>query len=136
MSKEELLRNFITKVWNQKRKDLVPQFVAKEYFIRLDPGDPWEGQILDHQIFIERLDFSFNSFPDINFEITYAIENENHVALSWILSGKNLGMIGEIPATKKKIKTNGISIYHFKEQLISGHSQVLDRNSVIKQLGF
>lgn len=42
----------------------------------------WERKKLNHQEFKDRLDFSFNSFPDINFEITSAIEEENHVAIT------------------------------------------------------
>jgi predicted ester cyclase len=72
----------------------------------------------------------------MNFEITSAIEEKNHVALTWILTGTNLGMIGEFPATNKKIETEGITIYHFKNNLINGHTQVFDRKTVAKQLGF
>ena len=136
MTKEEILRTFMTKVWNQQRKDLVEKYVDTQYKIHIDTGDQWEGQTLDHEAFKKRLDFSFNSFPDMNFEITSAIEEENHVAITWILTGTNLGMIGNLEPTNKKIKTDGMTIYHFNGNLISGHSQVFDRNKVAKQLGF
>ena len=136
MPKEEILRDFMEKVWNQQRKDLVEKFVTESYQIHLDTGDDWEGKVLNYEEFKRRLDFSFNSFPDINFEITSAIEEENHVAINWILTGTNLGTIRDLPPTRKKIKTNGITIYHFKGDLISGHTQVFDRNLVAKQLGF
>ncbi len=136
MNKENILREFMTEVWNNQRKDLVNKFVAKEYQIYLDTGDNWEGKTLDHEAFKKRLDFSFNSFPDMNFEIKSAIEEENHVAITWIMTGTNLGKIGDFPPTNKKIKTNGITIYFFNGNLISGHSQVFDRITVMKQLGF
>ena len=136
MSKEKILRTFMKQIWNQQRKDLVEQFVATEYQIYLDTGDPWEGKILNHMEFKKRLDFSFNSFPDINFEITAAIEEESHVAINWILTGTNLGKIGDFPPTNKKIRTNGMTIYYFRDDLIAGHSQVFDRMTVMKQLGF
>ncbi len=72
----------------------------------------------------------------MNFEITSAIEDENHVAITWILTGTNLGKIGEYPATQKAIKTRGMTIYHFNDGMISGHTQVFDRITVMKQLGF
>ncbi len=136
MTKEKILRDFMEKIWNQQQKELVDKFVDESYHIYLDTGDNWEGKVLNHEEFKERLDFSFRSFPDINFEITSAIEEENHVAINWILTGTNLGKIGELPPTMKKIKTNGITIYHFNGNLISGHTQVFDRNLVTKQLGF
>ena len=136
MTKEQILRDFMEKIWNQQRKDLVDQFIDVGYQIHMDAGDNWEGKILNHEEFKERLDFSFHSFPDINFEITSAIEEENHVAINWILTGTNLGKIGNLPPTSKKIKTKGITIYHFNGMKISGHTQVFDRNLVARQLGF
>jgi len=136
MNKENILREFMTEVWNNQRKDLVEKYVAEEYQIYLDTGDNWEGKILDHKEFKKRLDFSFNSFPDMHFEIKLAIEEQSHVAITWELTGTNLGNIGDFPPTNKKIKTNGMTIYFFEDNLISGHSQVFDRTTVMKQLGF
>ncbi len=136
MNKESFLREFMTEIWNKKNFDKIEQYVHPEYTIHLDTTDPWEGKTLSHSEFIERLNFSFNSFPDMNFEITSAISEENHVAITWILTGTNLGMIGGYPPTKKFINTKGLTIYHFKDNLINGHTQVFDRITVMKQLGF
>jgi len=136
MNKEKVLRSFIDSIWNNKQIDRVEEFVAPEYSIHLDTGDPWEGKTLDYSEFKKRLDYSFNSFPDIHFEITSAIEVIQHVAVTWNLTGTNLGEIQGFPPTGKKIKTKGMTIYHFSNNLISGHSQVFDQKTVIKQLGF
>ena len=136
MNKESFLREFMNEIWNQKNYDKVEQYVHKEYTIHLDTAAPWEGKTISHSEFKERLSFSFNSFPYMNFEITSAIPEENHVAVTWILTGTNLGMIGEYPPTHKSINTNGLTIYHFKDNLINGHTQVFDRRTVMKQLGF
>ncbi|GAB5555523.1 MAG: hypothetical protein Sapg2KO_51140 [Saprospiraceae bacterium] len=136
MNKESFLRAFMDEVWNKKDFDKVEQYVHKEYTIHVDTADPWEGKTLTHSAFKKRLKFSFDSFPDMNFEITTAIPDENHVAITWILTGTNLGMIGEYPPTNKVINTKGMTIYHFKDHLINGHTQVFDRITVMKQLGF
>ena len=136
MNKEIFLREFMDEVWNKQGFDKVEKYVHNEYTIHLDTTDPWEGKTLSHSEFKKRLKYSFDSFPDMNFEITSAIEEENHVAVTWILTGTNLGMIGAFPATNKKIETRGITIYHFKDDLINGHTQVFDRKTVAKQLGF
>jgi predicted ester cyclase len=52
------------------------------------------------------------------------------------MTGTNLGPIGGFPPTGKSIKTNGATIYHFNDGKICGHSQVFDRTTVMKQLGF
>ncbi len=136
MNREFLLREFMDEIWNKQSFDKVEQYVHKEYTIHLDANDPWEGKTLNHAKFKERLKFSFNSFPDMNFEITSVISEENHVAITWILTGTNLGMIGGNPPTKKSINTKGMTIYYFKNNLINGHTQVFDRITAMKQLGF
>lgn len=136
MNKENFLREFMNVVWNHQAFDKVEKYVHSEYTIHLDTSDPWEGKTLTHSEFKERLKYSFDSFPDMNFEITSAISEENHVAITWNLTGTNLGMIGEYPPRNKKIATKGLTIYHFKDDLINGHTQVFDRLTVMKQLGY
>jgi steroid delta-isomerase-like uncharacterized protein len=134
MSKEIFVREFINEVWNKQSFDKVEKYIHSEYIIHLDTSDPWERKILSHSEFKTRLKYSFNSFPDMNFEITSAIEEEKHVAINWILTGTNLGMIDKYLPTNKSIRTNGLTIYHFKDNLINGHTQVFDRATVIRQL--
>ncbi len=137
MNKENFLREFIHEVWNKKNLHKIDKFIHNEYTIHLDTGDPWEGKTLSNSEFKNRMELgSFKPFPDVNFEITSAIEEENHVAINWILTGTNLGQIGEYPPTKKSINAKGITIYHFKDNLICGHTQIFDRKTVMRQLGF
>lgn len=135
-AKEIFLREFMDEIWNKKQVDKIEKYVHPEYTIHLDTADPWEGKTLSHSEFKERLNFSFNSFPDINFEITASIDEEDYVAINWILTGTNLGTIGPNAPTKRSINTKGITIYHFKDHLINGHTQVFDRVTVMRQLGF
>lgn len=136
MNKEKFLRDFMDEVWNKQGFDKVAKYVHGQYTIHIDNTDPWEGKTLNHIEYKERLKYSFGSFPEMHFEITSAIEDGNHVAITWILTGTNLGSIGGYPPTQKAIKTNGMTIYHFKGGLINGHTQVFDRTTVMKQLGF
>ncbi len=136
MNKKMFLRDFMDEVWNCQDFDAVEKYVHSDYTIHLDTSDPWEGKTLDHLTFKKRLRYSFDSFPDMHFDIRSAIEDENHVAITWILTGTNLGMIGEFQPMQKRIKTNGMTIYHFKDGLICGHTQVFDRKTVMQQLGF
>jgi len=137
MNKESFLREFMDEVWNKKNFEKIEQYVHNEYTIYLDPGDPWERKTLSHSEFKNRMELgSFKPFPDMNFEITSVIEEEDYVAANWVLTGTNLGMIGEYPPTEKVISTKGMTIYHFKDNLINGHTQIFDRKTVMKQLGF
>lgn len=136
MNIESTLRDFIERVWNQKDFASIAKFVDSKYTVYCDNGDPWEGKTLNHEEFTTRLNFSFNSFPDINFDIQTAVADGNNVAITWIMTGTNLGDIGERPPTGKPIKTFGTTIYEFNNGRICGHTQVFDRTTVMKQLGF
>ncbi len=136
MNNEQILRKFIDLVWNKRDLPSVPKFVAPEYTVLLDTGDPWEGKTLDNAEYIKRLDNSFGPFPDIYFEILTAVSDGDYVAITWIMTGTNLGYIDKYPPTNKKIKTNGTTIYRFKNGKVNGHMQVFDRTTVMRQLGY
>lgn len=69
MKKEILIREFIQKVWNEKNFDSITNYVALAYTIFKDPSDPWKGRTLNLEEYAMRLDYTFDSFPDIHFEI-------------------------------------------------------------------
>ena len=132
MKNEAILKRFIQKVWNEKDFDSITKFVAREYTVYYDSSDPWEGKTLNYEEFAMRLDYSFDSFPDINFEIQSTISDGDNVAITWIMTGINNGKKGAYPPTNKTIKTHGSTIYHFTNGKICGHSQVFDKISVMK----
>ena len=43
---QETLMRFIDDVWNNGRLDTIDSYLAPEYTIHHDPGDPWEHQTL------------------------------------------------------------------------------------------
>ncbi len=136
MRNELVLRAFMQKIWNEKDVNSIAAFVHPEYTIHIDTGDPWEGKTLNHEEFETRLNYSFNSFPDIHFEIQQVIADGEYVAITWIMTGTNLGSIGDFPPTNQSINTAGHTIYQFNNGKVCGHSQVFDRTSVMRQLGY
>lgn len=136
MTNETLLRDFMQQVWNEKDVSSIARFVDPAYTIHIDTGDPWEGQTLNHAVFETRLNYSFHSFPDIHFAIQQAISDGDYVAITWMMTGTNLGSIGHFPPTNKPINCLGTTIYHFRQGRVCGHYQVFDRTTVMRQLGF
>lgn len=136
MDNISILREFMESVWNKQDFDSVQKYVDSEYTIYVDTGDPWENKTLNNDEFKVRLKYSFDSFPDIHFEIQTAVADGYYVAITWIMTGTNLGNIGDFPPTGKKIKTFGTTVYHFRNEKVCGHTQVFDRTTVMKQLGF
>ncbi|MEM9684877.1 MAG: ester cyclase [Pseudomonadota bacterium] len=133
-SNKDRLADFIEAVWSQGDVDAADRFLAQAYTIHHDPGDPWDGQILDMEGFKDRVRRSRAPFPDQRFNINEMVEEGNKVVASWFWSGTHKGDIPGIPATDKAITMSGITIYTFDGDKISGHWQMTDRAGVYRQL--
>ena len=83
MTNKKLQKEFMQKVWNEKDFEGIKKYVAPGYTIHIDTADPREGKTLNHAAFAERLNYSFDSFPDINFEIQTVIR----MGIMWPLPG-------------------------------------------------
>jgi len=123
------------RVWNGGDLAAVDEFVAPRYTIHSDPGDPWDGQELDLEAFKSRMVTSRAPFPDLEFTLGELLEDGDRVAVSWRVQGTQAGAIGEHAASGKRIDAQGMTIYYFAEGKITGHRQVVDRLTVMQQLG-
>lgn len=131
-----VLRRFMERVWNAGDLAFTDEVLADSYTIHSDPGDPWDGQTLTRAGFRERLSVSRASFPDLRFELGDTVVEGDRVAVSWTMLGTNTGPVSGRPATGRSIRVQGMTIYYFAGGRITGHRQVVDRLSVIQQLGF
>ncbi len=122
-------------VWNQGDATAVDRFLADEYVIHSDPGDPWEGATLSREKFKERLLTSRAPFPDLRFEIADTIAAGDQVVIAWRMLGTQTGAMGALPPTGRRIAVQGMTVYYFRDGLITGHRQVVDRLAVMQQLG-
>lgn len=132
--KTDILKDFIKRVWNEGSIEAIPEFVSDTYTVFHDPGDPWEGRVLDVSGFQNRVSVSRAPVPDQCFEIQECYENEGTVCITWIWSGTHQGEIAGIPASGRKLRMTGATVYHFINEKICGHWQIADRMSVYQQL--
>ncbi|NKF20884.1 ester cyclase [Solimonas sp. C16B3] len=134
MNKQAILRDFIETVWNQGKIDAIPDFIAAQYHIEHDPGDPWDGQRLDVAGFQNRVAQSRAPVPDQCFDIQALFDSDDSVCMTWLWHGTHLGEIAGIPPSGKTLRMSGATVYRFDGQRISGHWQVADRLGVFQQL--
>ncbi|MFN2191152.1 MAG: ester cyclase [Candidatus Promineifilaceae bacterium] len=133
---KQTLSQFMDQVWNQGNYDQIPKFVAPQYEIKNDPGDQWNGQVIDNETFKERVAYSRNAFPDLNFTIQEMVAEDDRVAASWIMSGTHMGDLPQLPATGRKFSITGITIYYFEDGKVSGHWQAFDQLGFLSQIQF
>jgi len=129
------LAEFMELVWNRGDTAAVDRFIADEYVIHSDPGDPWEGATLSPEAFKDRLLTSRAPFPDLRFEIAETIAEGDRVVIAWRMLGTQTGAMGPIPPTGRRIAVQGMTVYYFRGGRIAGHRQVVDRLAVAQQLG-
>lgn len=130
------LQSFMDEIWNSGDFSNVANTVSEQYIVRHDPGDAWDGQTLNHAVFVERVMYSRNAFPDLNFAIQEMVAEEHRVVAFWLMSGTQQGDLPGLPATGKSFEISGITIYDFDaDGKVCGHTQAYDRLGFMAQMG-
>ena len=133
--RQRLLEEFLNQVWSSGDVDQCDRFLADRYTIRHDPGDPWEGRVLDLAGFKERVRLSREPVPDQRFDVQHWFEGDHGVAVTWLWFATHLGDLPGFPASGRSIKTSEATVYDFDSgNRIMGHWQVVDRLGVFRQL--
>jgi steroid delta-isomerase-like uncharacterized protein len=134
VSSEAIVTELYDRVWSTGNYQAIQSLVAAHYAIHSDPGDPWEGQTLDHQTYQERVQYSRSAFPDLVFTVHQTVGTEHHVAVRWSATGTHLGRLRGLSATGKRLTFTGQTIYEVTQERVAGHWQVVDRIGFMHQL--
>ncbi len=134
MEMEKKLIEDLYKTWSQEDLSSIDSLIAETYTIFSDPGDAWEGQTLNRSTYRTRVLYSRKAFPDLTFEISTLVHENNLVAVIWKASGTHLGDLQGLPATGKRLNFSGQTIYLIKDGMVAGHWQVIDRLGFIQQI--
>ncbi len=129
------LAEFIRQVWDKGHAEAADGYIAGTYTIHHDPGDPWDGKVLDLVGFKDRVRRSRAPFPDQRFDIQGLFADGDDIAMSWFWAATHSGDIPGFPASGKTIRMSGATIYAFDgEDRLTGHWQITDRLGVYQQL--
>ncbi len=134
-SRKQHLAAFIRTVWDEGDADAVDAFLAPAYAIHHDPGDAWEGRVLDVAGFKDRLCQSRAAFPYQHFDVRAMFADGDHVVMTWLWVATHAGDLPGFPATGATIRMSGATVYGFDAQdRLTGHWQISDRLGVVQQL--
>ncbi len=131
---KDILTRFIHEVWSEGDVEAADRYIAAQYTIHHDPGDPWDRQELDLEGFKERVRLSCGPFPDQRFVLNELFADGNAVVVTWFWTGNHQADLPGFPATGRQISMSGITVYYFDGDRISGHWQITDRLGVYQQL--
>jgi predicted ester cyclase len=129
-----LVRELYDLVWSGGDLSAVDRLVAAPYHIHSDPGDPWEGRALDRAAYRERVNYSRRGFPDLQFLLNDLVPTGQRVAVRWSAEGTHQGDLPGLPATGRRLRFAGQTIYALAGGQVAGHWQVIDRLGFMQQL--
>jgi predicted ester cyclase len=89
---------------------------------------------VDHATYCERVKYSRTGFPDLIFAIHDLIATEQRVCVRWSAEGTHAGDLVGLPATGKRLRFTGQTIYDIAGEQVAGHWQVVDRLGFFQQL--
>ena len=121
-------------VWSDGDYGAIDRLVAPTYGIHSDPGDAWEGKSLDRSHYQDRVRYSRNAFPDLQFTVHDLVAAGNRVAARWSAEGTQRGDLQGLPATGKRLTFSGQTTYEMKDGQVAGHWQIVDRLGFIQQI--
>jgi steroid delta-isomerase-like uncharacterized protein len=134
-ARKDRLVHFIHEVWDCGRADAVERYLAPSYTLHHDPGDPWDGRVLDLDDYKDRLRRSRAPFPDQTFDVQRLCAEGDTVVMTWLWKATHLGDFPGFPATGQVIRMSGATAYFFDPaDRLSGHWQITDRLGVFQQL--
>jgi steroid delta-isomerase-like uncharacterized protein len=131
-SNKALVRRFYEEAWANGKLDVIDEVFANEY-VRHDlrstqalPGP--EGQ--------KRITADFRSaFPDLRFEVEFAIAEDEFVAARWAASGTHLGTWGAVEPTGRTATFSGVNIFRFENGKVAEIWNHRDDLGLMEQVG-
>lgn len=133
---ERLTKNldvFIDSCWNDQNVTKLNELVAKD-FVRVLNGINVAG---NENELGAHMNVFFTGFPDLKIQYHNLHINGNNLFMNWECTGSNTGVFGEMPATGKKIKIQGLShLYFTDEGKLYKEDVYYNELDLVQQLGY
>jgi steroid delta-isomerase-like uncharacterized protein len=127
------LNVFIDSCWNDQNVSKLNELVDKN-FVRMLNGinvAKNENEMAAH------MNVFFTGFPDLKIQYSDAYIEGNNIFMNWECTGSNTGVFGEMPATGKKVKIQGLShLYFTKEGKMYKEDVYYNELDLLQQLGY
>lgn len=75
------------------------------------------------------------AFPDLHFTLEDQVTEGNKVSTRWTAKGTHTGLLGEMPATNKKVAIDGLIIDQLDNGKVAERWELWDQAAMMQQLG-
>jgi steroid delta-isomerase-like uncharacterized protein len=126
---KQVARSFFEEVLGQGRLDKYAESHARDFVAHASDHDA----TLEEDIAAAREERQ--AVPDLRMTVNQMVAEKDLVAVFWTASGTNTQAGMGLPATGKKIKTSGMTLFRFKAGKIIEEWSVWDMLAVMQQAG-
>jgi hypothetical protein len=124
--------NKIVEGWNAHKIDNLKS-VSVQNLVRTTNGVVQVKNINDYEEMMKAL---VSAFPDLKVRLDKAVINNNKIYINWTVTGTNNGVFAGNPATSKKVKVHGFSVWTFnKDGKAIQEDAFFDNLTMFNQLG-
>ena len=127
-----LAQGFYNEVLNSHNLAILKSFVTTD-FIDHNPSPGHTGKGLDD--LTAQLNEILTAIPDLHVTTDLMVAEEDKVVTYLTMTGTNSGPFGNMPATNKPVKFNGVDIVHIKDGKATERWGVFDNLSFMTQIG-
>jgi steroid delta-isomerase-like uncharacterized protein len=130
---KETVKDLVRVVWNGKNLDSIDLFFSDLSPRRINNVEVSRTK----KELIANIKVYLTGFPDMELNINELLFFEAKVYMNWTITGTNTDIFGDLPATGKKVKVSGVSIFTFDEQgMIIYEDVFFNELSLLQQLGY
>ena len=126
LQNKELVRKIYDQSFNKRNFDLLKDLISEEY-----TGIQGKKGVAGFQDPVQVL---IKSFPDMLWIVTNLIAEDDKVFVSWRVEGTYTSSFNNIPATGKKISSDGMCVLTLKEGKVISTQVLTDRLHFLQEL--
>ena len=122
----------IHRAWNSHDIEKVLGLYSSEY-VGEDVGQAF--LLRGHDGVRAMLENYWRAFPDLEFTILDAIQQDARLAIVWIADGTHQGTIMNIPPTGRRVAVRGVSIIDVQDGLVVRGQYIWDLAVMLRHMG-
>ncbi len=127
------MHSYIDSLWNRQDTTLLKKLCADQFNRNLNGIDVADSQ----REMQSHLEVYFTAFPDLRLRLEEAFVQNGKAFMLWSTEGTNTGTYGEMGATGKKVKINGMSHLYFDEAgKLYRENVYFNELDLLQQLGY
>ena len=127
------LSTFIDTCWNKQNLDAFKDLASADFVRNLNGISVAKNQ----NEMEAHMQVFFTAFPDLEISLEETEIKNNKIFLLWQSTGTNTGIFGEVAATGKKVKINGLSHLYFDDMgKLYREDVYFNELDLLQQLGY